>query len=55
MLQPNQITRMHWQTCAPNTEVIFITLTDGGHLWPDASDNVGFDANLAVIEFFKRH
>ncbi len=55
MLQPNQVTRMHWQTCAPNAEVIFITLTDGGHLWPDASDNVGFDANLAVIEFFKRH
>ena len=55
VLQPNQVTRHHWQTCAPNTEVIFITLTDGGHLWPDANDNVGFDANLAVIEFFKRH
>ena len=55
VLQPNQVIRHHWQTCAPNTEVVFITLTDGGHLWPDANDNVGFDANLAVIEFFKRH
>jgi poly(3-hydroxybutyrate) depolymerase len=55
VLQPNQVIRHHWQTCSPNTEVIFITLTDGGHLWPDTGDNVGFDANLAAIEFFKRH
>jgi polyhydroxybutyrate depolymerase len=53
--QPNQVIRMHWPSCAPGTEVIFVTLTDGGHLWPDASDNVGFDANYAVIEFFNRH
>ena len=46
---------MRWPSCAPGTEVVFVTLTDGGHLWPDSGDNVGFDANYAVIEFFKRH
>lgn len=52
----NLVIREHYQiTCAPGTEVLFITLTDGGHKWPDAGDNVGFDASLEVFDFFLRH
>jgi len=52
----NQVIREHYQlTCTPGTEVLFVTLTDGGHEWPETSDNVGFDASREVLEFFLRH
>jgi len=53
--QPNQVITRRWPTCAPATEVIFVTLTDGGHTWPDRNDNLGFDANADVLRFFLRH
>jgi poly(3-hydroxybutyrate) depolymerase len=46
---------MRWPACAPGTEVIFVTLTDGGHTWPDRNDNLGVDANEDVLRFFLRH
>jgi poly(3-hydroxybutyrate) depolymerase len=36
-----------WPACAPGTEVVFVTLTDGGHVWPDA--------NAEVMRFFLQH
>jgi polyhydroxybutyrate depolymerase len=54
-LQPNQVIIQRWGSCAPGSEVIFVTLTDGGHIWPDANDNVGFDANREVLRFFLQH
>jgi polyhydroxybutyrate depolymerase len=54
-LQPNQVIILRWTNCAPGAEVVFVTLTDGGHIWPDANDNVGFDANREVLRFFLQH
>ncbi len=52
----NYVTREHYQTtCTPGTEVLFITTTDGGHSWPETSDNVGVSASREVMEFFLRH
>jgi poly(3-hydroxybutyrate) depolymerase len=52
----NLVIREHYQlTCFPGTEVLFVTLTDGAHIWPSATDNVGFDADREVLEFFLRH
>ncbi len=51
----NYVTRTTWMGGTNWTEVAFVELTDGGHLWPDAADNVGYDANTEVIEFFRRH
>jgi polyhydroxybutyrate depolymerase len=52
----NLVIREHYQlTCTPGTEVLFVTLTDGGHAWVEAADNVGFDTSREVLEFFLRH
>jgi polyhydroxybutyrate depolymerase len=52
----NVVIREHYQlTCTPGTEVLFVTLTDGGHKWPEAADNVGFDASREALDFFLRH
>jgi polyhydroxybutyrate depolymerase len=51
----NSVIRTSWLGCTSSVEVTFVELTDGGHLWPDAADNVGFDANAEVIQFFLRH
>jgi poly(3-hydroxybutyrate) depolymerase len=53
--QTNQVIIQRWGNCTPGTEVIFVTLTDGGHTWPDDNDNLGFDANREVLRFFLRH
>jgi poly(3-hydroxybutyrate) depolymerase len=53
--QTNQIITRVWTNCFPGTEVMFVTVTDGGHEWQDASDNVGWDSNLEVPRFFLRH
>ena len=53
--QPNQMITQRWFSCAPGTEVVFVTLTDGGHTWPDANDNLGFDTNRELLRFFLRH
>jgi polyhydroxybutyrate depolymerase len=55
VLQPNQVIVQRWGNCSPDAEVIFVTLTDGGHIWPNRGDNVGFDANAEVLRFFMRH
>jgi len=52
----NLVIREHYQlTCTPGTEVVFVTLTDGGHSWVEAADNVGFDTSREVLEFFLSH
>jgi poly(3-hydroxybutyrate) depolymerase len=51
----NRYQRTTWIGCTSWVEVVFVELSDGGHLWPDAADNVGFDANEEVIQFFRRH
>lgn len=55
-LVTNVVIREHYQlTCTPGTEVLFVTLSDGGHQWPEAQDNVGFDASAEALQFFLRH
>ena len=51
----NLVVAQRWADCAGDSEVIFVTLTDGGHIWPDANDNLGFDANREVLRFFMLH
>jgi len=53
--QTNQVITQRWASCTPGTEVIFVTLTDGGHVWPDPGDNLGFDANAEVLRLFLAH
>lgn len=36
-------------------EVIFIGLSDGGHRWPGADDQLPFNANVEVLRFFDAH
>ena len=36
-------------------EVRFYTLSDGGHQWPGATDKVGWDGQLGVLNFFDSH
>lgn len=55
ILWTNHVTRSTWLGGTNATEVVFVELSDGGHLWPDAADNVGFDANAEVMAFFLRH
>jgi polyhydroxybutyrate depolymerase len=55
VLLTNYVLRTTWLGCTSWVEVAFVELTDGGHLWPDAKDYVGFDANAEVIKFFVRH
>jgi polyhydroxybutyrate depolymerase len=54
-VQTNAVVALRWSSCLAGVETVFITLTDGGHQWPDASAGVGFDANQAVLDFFLRH
>ncbi len=39
----------------PRDEVIFITLSDGGHQWPNSDDQLPFNANVEVLKFFDAH
>ncbi len=36
-------------------EVIFVTLGDGGHQWPNSGDQLPFNANVEVLKFFDAH
>lgn len=36
-------------------EVIFVTLSDGGHQWPNSDDQLPFNANIEVLKFFGAH
>ena len=45
----------HFGGCGSNRIVELVSLTDGGHKWPNADDNVGFDANVSVLNFFLLH
>lgn len=54
-IQTNLVITRHWSHCLPGLETVFVTLTDGGHQWPDADERVGLDANRTVLEFFERH
>lgn len=51
----NQGTVSLFSGCAQNAEVVFVALDRMDHAWPDRDDNFDFDANVEVIEFFKRH
>ena len=39
--------------CPDSYEVRTVALEGGGHIWPDAADNVGYDANAEVTAFFE--
>lgn len=54
-LVTNTVVVARFAGCATNAVVNIISLTDGRHIWPDADDNVGFDANAAVLAFFQQH
>jgi poly(3-hydroxybutyrate) depolymerase len=55
-MMTNVVIREHHQlTCAADTEVLFVTLSDGGHKWTEANDNVGFDTSWEALQFFLRH
>lgn len=41
--------------CQNGAEVALVALTLMDHRWPDRSANFLFDANIALIEFFKQH
>lgn len=51
------ITTDTWQSPAGSTtnEFILVVLSDGGHQWPDAGDQLGYDASTEVLAFFARH
>lgn len=51
----NQGTISLFSDCAQNAEVVFVALDRMNHAWPDRDDNFDFDANVEVIDFFKRH
>ena len=53
--QPNQVIVQRWASCVAGTEVVFVTLTDGGHEWQNAGDHVGWDSNAEVPKFFLQH
>lgn len=36
-------------------EVIFVTLSDGGHQWSNSDDQLPFNANVEVLKFFDAH
>ena len=38
-----------------NREVTFITLSSGGHAWPNGADRVGWNGQLGVMDFFSAH
>ncbi|MHC4832255.1 MAG: CE1 family esterase [Planctomycetota bacterium] len=44
-----------YEDCAGDAEVIFVTVKKMPHKWPDRADDVGFDMNRTVFEFFDRH
>lgn len=46
-----------WRTALTNrvNEVIFVTLSDGGHQWPEAADKLPFDASDELLKFFSVH
>jgi len=54
-LVTNTAVLARFTSCGNAKSVNFITLTDGGHTWPDLNDNIGFDANAGVIAFFLQH
>lgn len=53
--QTNHVIVQRWANCAGDSEVVFVTLTDGGHIWPDVNDNLGLDASREVLRFFMQH
>jgi poly(3-hydroxybutyrate) depolymerase len=38
--------------CSPATEVIFVSLTDGGHTWPDRADTSASTPAPKLLRFF---
>ncbi len=54
-LVTNSAVLARFTSCGISKRVDFIALTEGGHLWPNANDNVAFDANASVIAFFLQH
>ena len=45
-----------WDVCAGmNRQVILVRVGGMDHIWPDANDGVGYDANTEVIDFLLMH
>ncbi len=46
---PHRITTGNY--LCPLAPVRFVSIESGGHIWPDAADAVGYNANLAVLDW----
>ena len=47
-----EVTTSVCQDCRQGNKLVVIDIAKMTHIWPDADDDVGFDANNAVISFF---
>jgi poly(3-hydroxybutyrate) depolymerase len=47
---PHRVTTDNY--LCPLAPVRFVVLETGGHLWPDAADGLGYDANTEVLNWF---
>jgi polyhydroxybutyrate depolymerase len=50
-----KVTRLSYNHCADQTNVIFYQLDDGGHSWPGTQSNMDISASELIWEFFKGH
>lgn len=54
------VTKLSYNNCAGNTEVVLFKVVNGGHTWPDAIIDIGtttkdINANSEIIQFFNKH
>ncbi|GEM_PF-208363 len=57
------VTRLEYQDCNDDTEVLFYQINNGGHTWPGGGDfpeflgpvNRDLDANAEILDFFQRN
>ena len=52
---PGTVQSTSYGPCPSGKEVILVAASAMDHIWPDANDGVDYDANVEVIDFFKRH
>lgn len=52
---PGTVSTTVYGPCPNGKEVILVAVSAMDHIWPDANDGVDYDANVEVVDFFKRH
>jgi len=59
-----QVSAIHYEDCASGAELVFYTITGGGHIWPGGKPlpkfivgqhNMDIDATRTMWDFFQRH